>query len=66
MHNREKNQSIKTDKELMTSVKELVDKDIKIIILNIPPCVQKQREGKRERNTERNGFLKRPKSNLQT
>lgn len=35
MHNQEKIQSIKTHKELKTSVREFVDKDIKIIILNI-------------------------------
>lgn len=34
MHNQGKNQSIQTDKE-MTSGRELVDKDIKMTILNI-------------------------------
>ena len=43
MYNQEKNQSIQTDKE-MTSMRELVDKEIKTTILNILHVFKKAEE----------------------
>lgn len=61
MHNQGKNQSVQTDKE-MTSARELVDKDIKMTILNIFDVFEEKTS-----KIERNGRIKkRPKSNFYT